>query len=122
MKGVDREDIRHMQSRVTMFTATKQLQFKEFLEVTSCKETFCRWLVQDATAYAYRMPISVPLPACRSVEPLARPVVTVVDPSAYRPVLVQMWFAQALHHQTMVSSGYAYVTVANTPRRRWGKI
>ena len=52
--GVDREDIRHMQSRVQQFVARHQLCQRQFLDVPKCKESFAYWLLRDAAAFAAR--------------------------------------------------------------------
>ena len=51
---VTREDIRHMQSRVVQFHASAPLQPTALATVPKCKESFCRWLVVEAAAFASR--------------------------------------------------------------------
>ena len=49
---VTREDIRHMKSRVRQFTAVAPLADDVVVEVPSCEESFCRWLVVEAAEFA----------------------------------------------------------------------
>ena len=55
---VSKEDIRHMQSRVHQFVVTAPVPREtlggDFAEVPECRESFCRWLVLESTAYAYQ--------------------------------------------------------------------
>ncbi len=57
---VTREHIRHMQARVEQFEALHQLKGK-IDDIPDCKESFCKVVVQDSEAYAYRsVPASLP--------------------------------------------------------------
>ena len=49
---VTKEDIKHMQSRVSQFLATAPVPERAFVDVPYCKESFCRWLVADAGSVA----------------------------------------------------------------------
>jgi hypothetical protein len=48
---VNREDIRHMQSRVHQFNALVQVP-GAMVKIPDCAESFCRWLLVDAAAFA----------------------------------------------------------------------
>ena len=50
--AVTKEDIRHMQNRVQQFNALAPLDEKSMVTVPSCAESFCRWLVAEATTFA----------------------------------------------------------------------
>ena len=49
---VTREDIRHMQSRVHQFNALVPVPGSNIVKVPDCAESFCRWLLVDAAAFA----------------------------------------------------------------------
>jgi len=51
---VTKEDIKHMQSRLLQFTATVPLPQADLVKVPKCKESFCRWLVVEASGFASR--------------------------------------------------------------------
>jgi hypothetical protein len=54
MRGVDREDIRHMQSRVEQFEVGHTIQRKNFVHVPTCAESFCWWVLHDGAKFAAR--------------------------------------------------------------------
>ena len=54
MKGVELEDIRHMQSRVQQFRAGFQLSRADFQDVPNCKESFAWWAVSRSSSFACR--------------------------------------------------------------------
>ena len=49
-----REDIRHMQKRVFQFTALHQMDDTLLVDVPKCKESFCKMVLEDSTAFAGR--------------------------------------------------------------------
>ena len=64
---VSAEDIRHLQARVEVFTATAQIQ-GQLSDTTLCKESWCQWLLRSAEAYACRVVPSAPPDRLRSAE------------------------------------------------------
>ena len=60
MRGVDREDIRHVQSRVEQFNVWHQIVRKKFRTIPKCKESFCWWLLQDGASFAARRHMTPP--------------------------------------------------------------
>ena len=46
---VSKEDVRHFQNRVEQFTATQTIQ-GPLVEFDQCKESFCDWLLRNASA------------------------------------------------------------------------
>ena len=53
---VTKEDIRHMQSRVEQHRATVPVPKDTLATVPDCKESWCRWVVVDASKYATGSP------------------------------------------------------------------
>ena len=70
---VSREDVRHMQSRVLQFNATGALAEEDMASVPNCAESFARWLIVDACAYAAQPPRRVAPALSRAILPLIPP-------------------------------------------------
>ena len=72
MRNVSAEDIRHMKNRVEQFSATTTVD-GQLVEAPACKETFCKWLIEDSQAWASRsVPTAItqpPPPSTDSVIP-----------------------------------------------------
>ena len=52
---VSSEDVRHLQSRVEQFTATAQIARSALTDMPKCKESFSKWVVAGACAWALDM-------------------------------------------------------------------
>jgi hypothetical protein len=71
MEGVTAEDVRHMQSRVEVFVASTTLPRNSLVDVPLCRESWAKWVVGSAAAFAAR--------ASRPVLPLASGPVAAAD-------------------------------------------
>ena len=69
---VTQEDIRHMKNRVYQFTARHQMDMTQLVDVPKCRESFCKVVVEDSTAFALRAvprgPAPVPRPSAGAAE------------------------------------------------------
>ena len=52
LSPISKEDIRHMQSRVTQFHARAPVPTDAMVDVPDCCESFARWLLVDAANFA----------------------------------------------------------------------
>ena len=52
LTAVTKEDIRHMKSRVEQYHAAVPVPENSFASIPDCKETWCRWIVADASTVA----------------------------------------------------------------------
>ena len=75
---VTREDIQHMQARAHQFNAMVPVPGNTLACVPKCRESFCRWLLAEATQFASRV-VERPL---RQLPGRALPLLPVADEGA----------------------------------------
>ena len=68
--AVSQEDIRHMKSRMEIFTAIQQLQDRDLVDAPKCGQSWARWLVTDSMAYAVVAPERAPGGLCARALPV----------------------------------------------------
>ena len=78
--GVSREDIRHMQSRMEIFSAPAQGTGADLVDIPKCAESWSRWLAGEAVAYAAMGPGRAPARLLARALP-ALPVVGAHEPA-----------------------------------------
>ena len=104
---ITKEDIRHVQSRAEHFMATRQVE-GEMVDAATCKETFCKWLLDDAAAWASRSVPSAPAPAPAPATPGCTGAIVGGLMPLLQELAIPLGLAQALHAEA-ASLGAAHV-------------
>lgn len=99
---ISKEDIRHMQARIEQFTATHPVEGK-LHDASTCKETFCAWLLSDSAAWANR---SVPIALSPAVEEQAGAAAGFVE--FLKTLAIPAELASTMHREA-VALGAAHV-------------